>query len=184
MTHQQLMTLLNQCDFTATASEIHGLLTGLVSGGMSQHSDDHQAHLADLFNNGALLEPKLSNAVSELLALIFAQIDSDDMSFQLMLLDEEETLSDQATELVNWVQYFLVGFGLNKKDLKSASNELREIIEDLTHITHLETDMEESNEAYADFYEIIEFIRIAAILCHQEFGKKMNIDETKAKTLH
>ena len=105
------------------------------------------------------------------------------MSFEILLMDEDESLSDQAVELLNWVQYFLVGFGFNQRDLKTASNELREIIEDFTNITRMDTELDESNETQADFYEIIEFVRISSILCHQEYGKQVN-KGNDSKTVH
>lgn len=174
MDHEQLNTILNEHDFTATASEMHGLLTGLIAGGMFKESNDYLHHMAELFNNGLTVKGSLKSAAQELVSEIFDQFESEDMSFELLLLDEDETLSDQAVELLNWVQYFLVGFGFNQRDLKTASNELREIIEDFTNITRMDTELDDSNETQADFYEIIEFIRVSAILCHQEYGKQVN----------
>ena len=77
-----------------------------------------------------------------------------------------------------------MGFGLCKRDLKTASNDVREIIEDMTSITRMEADMEDTNENQADFYEVIEFVRVSAILCYQEFGKKAVSTQATNKTLH
>lgn len=183
MDHEQLNAILNEHDFTATASELHGLLTGLVAGGMFKESNDYLHHMAELFNNGLTVKGSLKSASEQLVNEIFDQFESEDMSFELLLLDEDESLSDQAVELLNWVQYFLVGFGFNQRDLKTASNELREIIEDFTNITRMDTELDDSNETQADFYEIIEFIRVSAILCHQEYGKQVNKDNN-TNTVH
>lgn len=183
MEHEQLNAILNEHDFTATASELHGLLTGLIAGGMFKESNDYLHHMAELFNNGLTVKGSLKSASEQLVTDIFQQFESEDMSFEILLLDEDETLSDQAVELLNWVQYFLVGFGFNQRDLKMASNELREIIEDFTNITRMDTELDDSNETQADFYEIIEFIRVSAILCHQEYGKQVN-KGTDSQTVH
>ena len=183
MDHQELMSILNEHDFTATASELHGLFSGLIAGGMFKESTDYLSHMSELFNNGLAVKGSLKTASEQMVNDIFSQLQSEDMSFEILLMDEDEPLSDQAVELLNWVQYFLVGFGFNKRDLKTASNELREIIEDFTNITRMDTELDDSNETQADFYEIIEFLRVSAILCHQEFGKTANKD-TNAKTLH
>lgn len=184
MNHQSLVSILGEHDFTATASEVHGLLTGLIAGGMFKGSVDYLEHLSELFNNGLSLKGSLKKAVDDMTVEIFGQFESEDMSFELLLLDEEESLTDQATELLNWIQYFLVGFGLNQRDLKTASNELREIIEDFTDITRMDTELEDNNENQANFYEIVEFIRISSVLCHQEFGKQVNTNKPTDKTLH
>lgn len=183
MTHQELAKVLAEADFTATASELHGLITGLIAGGMFKDSQEYLEHMSELFNNGLSIKKTLKMACEEMLNNIFNQLDSMEMSFELLLLDEDETLAEQAQEMLNWVQYFLVGFGLNQRDLKTASNEVREIIQDFTSITHMETDLEDNNDNQADFYEVIEFIRVSTVLCYQEFGKKVNTP-APAKTLH
>ena len=184
MDHQQLMRVLGEHDFTATASELHGLLSGLIAGGMFKGSDDYLEHMSELFNNGLTIKGSLKSAASEVVEQIFSQLESEDMSFELMLMDEDEILSEQAEELINWVQYFLVGFGFNKRDLTKASNDIREVIEDFTNITRMDAEIEDSNESQADFYEVIEFIRVSAVLVHQEFGKQVNTDADVKKTLH
>lgn len=184
MTHQQLLQVLNEHDFTATASELHGLLTGLVAGGMFKGSEDYLVHMADLFNNGLAVKGTLKAASDEFTNLIFDQLASEDMSFEILLLDDDETLSEQAEELINWVQYFLVGFGLNQRDIKMASNDVKEIIEDFTNITRMDSELEDSNDNQADFYEVVEFVRVSAVLIHQEFGKPVQEETPEKKTLH
>ena len=184
MDHQQLMSVLNEHDFTATASEMHGLLSGLIAGGMFKGSDDYLEHMSELFNNGLTVKGSLKSAAEKLVNQIFDQLESEDMSFELLLLDEDEILTEQAEELINWVQYFLVGFGFNKRDLTQASNDVREIIEDFTNITRMDSELEDNNENQADFYEVIEFIRVSAVLVHQEFGKQVNTESSENKTLH
>ena len=184
MDHQQLMRVLSEHDFTATASELHGLLTGLVAGGMFKGSSDYLEHMAELFNNGLTVKGSLKAASEKVVGQIFSQLESEDMSFELMLMDEDEILSEQAEELINWVQYFLVGFGFNKCDLKTASNDVREIIEDFTNITRMDAELDDTNENQADFFEVIEFIRVSAVLVHQEFGKPASMQTDTPKTLH
>lgn len=184
MDHQQLLSIINEHDYAVTPSELHGLLVGLIAGGMFKGSEDYLEHISELFNNGLTVKGSMKSALTKLVDGIFADLESEDMSFELLLMDEDEILSEQAEELINWVQYFLVGFGFNKRDLKTSSNEVREIIEDFTAITKMDSGIEDSNDAQADFYEVIEFIRISAVLVHQEFGKQVNKGADQPKTLH
>ena len=184
MEHQQLLSVINEHDFAVTPSELHGLLVGLIAGGMFKGSEEYLEHVSELFNNGLTVKGSMTSSLTEMTNEIFSELESEDMSFELLLLDDDEALSDQAEELINWVQYFLVGFGFNKRDLKTASNEVREIIDDFTSITKMDAEIEDSNEAQADFYEIIEFIRVSAVLVHQEFGKQVNKATEQSKTLH
>jgi uncharacterized protein YgfB (UPF0149 family) len=184
MDHDQLVSVLNEHDFAATASELHGLLTGLISGGMFRESTDYLDHMAELFNNGLSVKGSLKKAAETIVEQVFNQLESEDMSFEIFLPSDDETLTDQAEELLNWVQYFLVGFGFNKRDLTMSSNEAREIIEDFTNITRMDTELDEDNESQADFYEVIEFVRISTVLCHQEFGKAVNQAKPASNTLH
>ena len=164
MDHDQLVSVLNEHDFAATASELHGLLTGLISGGMFRESTDYLDHMAELFNNGLSVKGSLKKAAETIVEQVFNQLESEDMSFEIFLPSDDETLTDQAEELLNWVQYFLVGFGFNKRDLTMSSNEAREIIEDFTNITRMDTELDEDNESQADFYEVIEFVRISTLV--------------------
>jgi uncharacterized protein YgfB (UPF0149 family) len=184
MDNDQLVSVLNEHDFAATASELHGLLTGLISGGMFRESTDYLDHMAELFNNGLSVKGSLKKAAETIVEQVFNQLESEDMSFEIFLPSDDETLTDQAEELLNWVQYFLVGFGFNKRDLTMSSNEAREIIEDFTNITRMDTELDEDNESQADFYEVIEFVRISTVLCHQEFGKAVNQAKPASNTLH
>jgi uncharacterized protein YgfB (UPF0149 family) len=184
MDNDQLVSVLNEHDFAATASELHGLLTGLISGGMFRESTDYLDHMAELFNNGLSVKGSLKKAAETIVEQVFNQLESEDMSFEIFLPSDDETLTDQAEELLNWVQYFLVGFGFNKRDLTVSSNEAREIIEDFTNITRMDTELDEDNESQADFYEVIEFVRISTVLCHQEFGKAVNQAKPASNTLH
>ncbi len=184
MKHEELVQVLNEQDFTGTACEFHGLLTGLVAGGMFKGNKDYLEHLSALFNNGMSIKGKVKVAANDLVEKIHTQFEAGDMSFELMLMDEDEVLQDQAEELINWVQYFLVGFGLNKRNLENASSDVREIIEDLTNVTRMDHEMEDTNENQADYYEVVEFIRVSAILCHQEFGKPNTHEDESKKTLH
>lgn len=184
MTHQELLQVINEHDFTATPCEFHGLLTGLVAGGMFKGSKDHLEHLSALFNNGLTMKGSIKVAANQIVDSLYEQFASDDMSFKLLSLDEDESLSDQAEELINWVQYFLVGFGFNKHEIATASTDIREIIEDFTNITRMESEMEDTNENQADFYEVAEFIRVSAILVYQEFGKPTVLENDGNRTLH
>jgi hypothetical protein len=49
----------------------------------------------------------------------------------------------------------------------------------------MDTDLPDDNETQADFYEVIEFVRVSTVLCHQEFGKHVNVSVKQSnKTLH
>ncbi|MDC2887601.1 UPF0149 family protein [Psychrosphaera sp. G1-22] len=65
-----------------------------------------------------------------------------------------------------------------------ASNDVREIIEDFTNITRMDPNLDDTNESQGDYYEVVEFIRISAVLIHQEFGKPLQDDAEPKKTLH
>lgn len=184
MTHQELLQVINEHDFTATPCEFHGLLSGLVAGGMFKGSKDHLEHLSELFNSGLTIKGSIKVAANKLVDELFEQFASEDMSFKLMALDEDDSLTDQAEELINWVQYFLVGFGLNKHEIATASTDIREIIEDFTNITRMDAEMDDTNENQADFYEVAEFIRVSAILVYQEFGKPTVHENDEKRTLH
>lgn len=182
MTYQQILSVLNEHDLAVTPSELHGLLSGLIAGGMFKESTEYLDHLSELFNQGQTLPASIKQLATKLVDTINGQLDAQDMSFELVLPVEDDALQEQAEELLNWVQHFLVGFGFNKCDVSKASAEAQEIIEDFTSITRMDTELDDDNESQADFYEVVEFVRVSTVLCHQEFSRQ--VGRSNSKTLH
>jgi len=170
-------------DVKLHGAELHGVLTGLVCAGYSFDSNDYLAMITDMFNNGEGLPAKLKSLVKDMFSDIWHQLLDDSYSFQLLLPDDDDSILERAHALAVWVQGFNLGFGLQQKDKPVISEDVKEVLSDFTEIANLSDEMEEDEDTEQAFYEIVEYVRMSALLCFTELGTPPTDDDTK-KTIH
>ncbi|MEO5596932.1 MAG: UPF0149 family protein [Lysobacteraceae bacterium] len=143
------------------AVELHGSLCGLLCGGGGEHGDWLQA---------LALEPSAApppdGALAALREATIGQLDAQDFEFVLLLPDEDAPLGERAEALALWCRGFLGGFGLAASRPSALSDEASEALEDIGKIgsSNLSYDEDEADEQA--LAEIIEFVRVAALLIH------------------
>ncbi|STH54532.1 proline aminopeptidase II [Escherichia coli] len=88
--------------------------------------------------------------------------------FQLYLPDGDDvSVFDRADALAGWVNHFLLGLGVTQPKLDKVTGETGEAIDDLRNIAQLGYDEDEDQEELEmSLEEIIEYVRVAALLCH------------------
>lgn len=150
--------------------EVHGALVGLICGGVEQTGDLWIKPLFDLMNDGQPLPAPLHQLVSELFQDSVARLGDFEFGFMPLLPEEEEPLSNRVEALSLWTQSFLTGIAIIQPKLNKASAEVREVIKDLAEIAQVEFDVTEDEESETAYIELLEFVRIAAIMCYSEFG--------------
>ncbi|WNC67738.1 UPF0149 family protein [Thalassotalea nanhaiensis] len=170
-------------NFQGSASEIHGLLTGIISSGFDFEDDSYLSLVSDFFNNGEGLGKNLKDLLKQLYGDIWQAVLDDNFSFQLLLPDDDEAMDERGPALSLWVQGFNLGFGLQQKDKSKFSEDVAEIINDFSDIANLSTELEEDEETENAYYEILEYVRISALLCFAELGAKPDANNT-ANTIH
>lgn len=78
-------------------------------------------------------------------------------------------LGERALQLYDWVRGFLYALGLLSLSESELSGQGREILRDLTAITRMDLDeLAESEENEQALAEVVEFVRVAAMLIHHE----------------
>lgn len=168
----------------ASGAEVHGLLTGMVAGGASVEGDEWLLLLSDLINEGQSFKPQLREHVKMMAAETCASLRDPDLGFQLILPSDHEPLHERLQALTAWVQSFLVGFGVNQTNLAGLSADLREAIDDMVEIAKLDITIEDDEDAERAYFEIMEYLRISAMLCFNELGQNANTTCKTNKTLH
>ncbi len=152
------------------ASEIHGVLTGLVCAGFPFEDQSYITMLNDLFNNGEGFPTSVKATIKQMFNELWADILDDTYTFQLMLPDDDDSLVERGHALGAWVQGFNLGFGLQQKDTPVASTEIKEVLTDFAEIANISDEMEEDEDSEQAFFEIGEYVRISALLCFTELG--------------
>jgi len=94
------------------------------------------------------------------------------LQFQLLLPEEPQLVAERAISLGQWCQGFLYGLGTNEiPDIDKLPAEVAEIVRDLTAITQVSVDRNESDEENEQAYvELVEFVRVGVQLLFDELA--------------
>lgn len=167
--YTELNSLLKTHHIGINAAELHGFLTGVLAGGNQDQS--WQPLLFDMLNDGQAFNNQLLEPTIRLYNETKHQLDEDSFEFQLLL--DKVDLFNQINDMVGWVNHFLLGLGLVQPKLAKIEGDVGEAITDLRQITLLGYDEDENQDELAfALEEVIEYVRMSVILCHDEFSKQ------------
>ncbi|BDM65467.1 hypothetical protein NFHSH190041_29190 [Shewanella sp. NFH-SH190041] len=181
---ENLKAALNHAEIGQHPVEVHGALVGLIAGGVESQQDGWHKPLADLMHDGQPLPAELKHLVADMYQDATARLADVEFGFVPMLPEEEEPLADRVEALSLWTQSFLTGLAIIQPKLNKGSADVREVIQDLAEIARVELDVTEDEESEAAYMEILEFVRMAAILCYSEFGPEPSADNQEEKVIH
>jgi len=183
--YNALASALSQQGVGMTPAEMHGLLSGILCGGNEDASWKTLVH--DLTNEGMAFSQSLASKLQALRDSTASTLEEEGYLFQLMLPDDEDiSVFDRADALAGWVNHFLLGLGVTQPKLEKVTGETGEAIDDLRTIAQLGYDEDEDQEELEQsLEEVIEYVRVAALLCHDTFTRPQpTAPEVKKPTLH
>lgn len=157
--------------YEVSPSELHGLLSGVVSTGLKIRPDSIITLVLKHVDAETCSERNHATILT-MYDFIEREMFSSDSVYTLFLPDDELDLSQRVNCLAAWCQGFLVGFGTasGKKAISHFSPETEEALKDIVNIANLSDDFDaqedEVNEtAYA---ELVEYLRVAVLLMSSE----------------
>ena len=155
------------------AAEGHGTFCGMLLG-----QQDCSRWLAFTLENppaaGDLIAREHLQRLQQLFEDVRAQLNSEDMEFELLLPDDEQEFAIRLLALAGWCQGFLYGLGVNGESALSALSEQgRECMSDLMEISQLAHDEEQSEETETVYAELTEHVRLSVIYMHEELNPVM-----------
>lgn len=178
--------MLNQQAVALTAAEMHGLISGLLCGGNEDHSWQTMVH--ELTNEGLAFSQTLADPLRQLHEATAHSLADGEFMFQMLLPDDDNaTVFARVDALAGWVNHFLLGLGMVQPKLDKVKGELKEAIDDLRNIGRLGYDEDEDQEELAQSLEEVgEYVRMAAILCHNSFThpEQTDVPDNSRPTLH
>ncbi len=166
------------------ASEIQGMLCGMLAGGMNIDDKQWLSALSDMVNESVEFSTKVSDILIGMYNQICQEFIEADFALQICLPEDSNALNERGTALIHWVQGFLLGFGLHQNDLSKCSAEVKEALEDFSQIAKMDESMEEDEESEQAFLEVLEYVRIGAMLCFNELGKSIIDSKQQSPKLH
>jgi yecA family protein len=184
LSYENFTAMLKQHNIIVDASEVQGILCGMLGGGMNIDDQEWIQALADMINQGDEIPPFVQGQIELMFNKICQEFIEADFALQLCLPSDLSSINIRGAAFVNWVHGFLLGFGLHQNDLTGCSAETKEALEDLSDIAKLEDAMEENEESEQAFFEVIEYVRISAMLCFNELGKSLIDSRQQSPTVH
>ncbi|WP_440053865.1 UPF0149 family protein [Pseudoalteromonas sp. T1lg65] len=181
--YQQAQLLLEQHELYISPAEVHGTISGLLACGLNIEESEYLGLLSDVFNEGQKFDSSIREFCVELYKQVSTRFNDGEFQFELYLPREDESLQDQAEALISWIAGFLLGFGLKRKDYGTLSADVKEVINDFSEITKLDTRFDETEDDQQALHEVIEYTRVSALLCFAEMGKESQLTTT-SKTIH
>ena len=169
MFYHDINTIITKIDATLSAAESHGMAVGMLC---VNNRTEPGFWLGELLQEGGGFNIEDEAILENLFGETRSLLASDEFTFDLLLPGEDARLSEQVEALRQWCQGFLFGLGTTSSTSETAANwsdEIREIMKDITEFTKLDTDVE-GEEAENDFMEITEYLRAAVIFVQAELN--------------
>lgn len=190
MTNQQQLPLFDEfCDIlfplgvVIGPAELHGMLCGRLCGGQvlteTQWGQAAEAFL-ELSHSP---QGELSILLDQLYQASVFQLADENLSFQLLLPDDDLDLGQRSEALGQWCHGFLTGFGNSGIDgNQKLSTDSSEALRDIAAIVQINAD-DDDEEAERNYVEIIEYVRMAALNLYEEFSGETDGDQDSEKPL-
>ncbi|MDT0583297.1 MULTISPECIES: UPF0149 family protein [Alteromonadaceae] len=184
ISYETFSAMLSQNNIIVDASEVHGILCGMLAGGMSANDQSWLEALSDVINQGDGFTGTAKTDITDLFNEICQQYLDADFALQLCLPDDAAPINERGAALLVWVQGFLLGFGLHQADLTACSADVKEALEDFSEIARMDEEMNDDEESEQALFEVMEYVRITAMLCFNELGKPLIDDNTSSTSVH
>lgn len=167
-------------------SQLHGYLLGRLAAGDELDSSQWLKSATAYLDT---VEPPNEHEADILTAFYQssgASLVSEDLVLALFLPDDGAEISLRIDSIGQWCQGFLAGFAAAGKAIRSVrgqqeySEEVSEALTDMAAISQVslgdqDADMEQSEQ---DIFELVEYLRLAAITLYMECNKKPDTEST------
>ncbi len=157
------------------ASECHGVLCGLLC---ASERFPEERWLSEVFEPGEKDGPESARCATMLRTArreTERQLEGQQYEFEPMLPEDETPLTQRGEALALWCRGFLYGLAVGGlKDSKSTSDEVQEVLTDLSEFTRLDVSEleDETNALESDYAQLVEYVRVGVMLVHTELRRR------------
>ncbi|OIQ24307.1 YecA family protein [uncultured Vibrio sp.] len=179
-------TELQSAALAVTPAELHGLLTGMLSGGLAPNDKSWQPLIFDYTNDGMGWPERALQVAQTVFDATSKELTGTGMELSMLLPDQEASASlfDLADGVSDWINHFISGLGLASAALNKASTDTKEALGDLEEMARLGIDEDDDLEEQGLLLEqVIEHVKVCVLTIHAELGVKADKAEEKP-TLH
>ncbi|PID41693.1 MAG: YecA family protein [Proteobacteria bacterium] len=166
-------------------SELLGLWCGRLVGGVRWSDQDVLDVVVEHMEVDRIDEPENEALFVRIFRKMEAALAKDDLSFNLILPDENYPIEDRLTALGQWVRGFLEGLALEKgAELVIDNEENHELLSDLVEISNIEIEVEDDDSSEMQLVEVIEHVRMTVMSLYQDFCPVYPGSMTDQPTIH
>ena len=184
--YQSIAAELKSASLAVTPAELHGLLVGMLSGGLAINDQTWQPILFDYTNEGMGWPSSALGLAQSVFQVTVNELTGTSMELSLLLPDEadEEGLFALADGVSDFVNHFISGMGLAGIAIDKASDDAKEALTDLEEIAKLGIDEDDDLGEQALLLEqVIEHVKACVLTIHAECGARPESNENKP-TIH
>ena len=150
-------------------SELHGLLCGQLAAGMRPSRQEWLKLSQEQMNVPEDLGAEACRMLVGFQIWVLNTLQDQNFTFTPLILDAEDPLKERAEALGLWCTGFLAGFGSSGISRKTMAEDTEATLEDLARIAQIQVDDEDvTEEAERDFFEVCEYVRMAALTLFAE----------------
>lgn len=154
-------------------AELHGMACGRLCGGGRYTEQEWLKSALEFLDVAGQPDPESERAIIDLYQSTLEQLHDDTMGIQLLLPGDEAEIAQRVMALGHWCQGFLTGFGTSGVTADTTlSGETADALRDFAAFVQIspETEEDEDEDSEADYMEIVEYVRLAALSMFMEIG--------------
>ncbi|MEP0071735.1 MAG: UPF0149 family protein [Marinomonas sp.] len=172
---------------TASPAELHGQLCGYLASGVTLLLEDWLTMVAEFCDIEGWKEDASRAAIVELYTATLTLFQNGEYALVPSISDDDAELCERGVTLSQWAHGFLAGYGLSGQK-NTLSDETKQILRDFANISGMQAEMrslEDSNDNEADLTELVEYVRLSAMMMYSEHHDvNPDADHTKKNPLH
>ncbi len=184
--YKSLDEAFNYDDTSICLAEIHGLVCGFICAGSRVDGKSWLEPILSTFSKQPERLQIQKKILLDLYRIASEKLQSFEFDFELMLPEDDMSLSARAEALCLWCQGFIIALnrcGIEAKTIDEPQS--KEAVEHIIEISRLDYDaVSISEQDEAAFNEVAEYVRMAVLLVHSELCLNYTDAETDGSKLH
>jgi uncharacterized protein YgfB (UPF0149 family) len=170
--YQRLVERLNSIDLEIGASELHGVICGLLCAGTADSLVEWFESLFSSQSNEDLLVQEAREMLGQLYQVTHNQLAGDEMNFLPYLPDEDSPIRLRASSLAEWCEGYLYGLGVAEIKESHLDPDLKEMLGDMAEISRMDHErLQAGEESEASLMEIEQYVRVVVLSLHQALNE-------------
>ncbi len=162
LTFDDLEDLLAEQECDTRGSELQGLICGLYAGGMPNDGKSWKSPVMQQLNEGQLFPSSAMQQLDHYVQALGEQLEQDIFAMEMAIPGDTAPILERLEAICEWSQGFLLGYGLQLGGQTIDSEDLNEALEDLTEISKVDLEVEETEEMEQALYTVIEHVRVTS----------------------